>query len=122
MNPANPINRRDFVAAGQVQSGILAFDDPVEEFGEHLRIERSQFDDKSIRLLPVEFAGVYFLSVPPVARDGRAEGPHVRDVGRPQGQRAVRASGRLHSPPDGEFPELLKPRWEMFERPIPFPL
>ncbi len=88
-NPTSDVSRRDLLAAsaasallmspgvaasaanagaaakrGQVRSEILTFDDPVEEFREHLRIERSLVDDEGSTLTWFEYS--YYRRVAPM--------------------------------------------------------
>ena len=85
-------------------------------------VPRCQFEDKSIRSLPVEFTGVYMF-----------EFPKWLDMGDRRGHMYGMWDGRKVAGPaelpveflnrtEREFPQLLKPRWQEFERPIPFPL
>jgi hypothetical protein len=85
-------------------------------------VSRKQFEDPSIRSLPVEFAGVYMFAF-----------PRWLDMGDRKGHMYGMWDGRKLNGPaelpleflrrtEREFPELLKPRWQEFERPIPFPL
>lgn len=85
-------------------------------------VARSQFEDESIRSLPVEFAGVYVFPFPKWLDMGERKG-HMygmwdgRKVNGPSDLPAefLRRTER-------EFPELLEPRWQEFQRPIPFAL
>jgi hypothetical protein len=108
MNPIKSISRRDF-------------DDPLEEFRQRLRIERSLFADPSIRSLPVEFAGVYiFPFLKWLAMGDRKGHMYGMWAGRKLGG-PVNLPVEFLRRTEREFPELLKPRWQDFERPIPFP-
>jgi hypothetical protein len=85
-------------------------------------VSRGLFDDKSIRSLPVEFAGVYVFPFPRWLDMGERKG-HM--YGMWDGRKV---NGPSELPPEflrrteREFPDLLQPRWREFERPIPFPL
>ena len=85
-------------------------------------VSRSLFDDASIDSLPVEFAGVYLFPFPKWLEMGDRKG-HMYGMwdGRKIGGAADLPVEFLRRA-EREFPELLKPRWQEFERPIPFPL
>jgi hypothetical protein len=115
----------------RIQDDLVKFDSvrtaPPEMPTVHIEnscqwVPRTLFDDPSIRSLPVEFAGVYLFPFPKWLEMGDRKG-HM--YGMWDGR-------KLDGPADlpveflrrteREFPELLKPRWQEFERPIPFPL
>ncbi len=85
-------------------------------------VSRRQYEDKSIRSLPTEFAGVYMFAFPKWLEMGDRKG-HMYGM---WDGRKVTAPFELPTEflrrTEREFPELLKPRWQEFERPIPFPL
>jgi len=85
-------------------------------------VSRSQFDDKSITSLPVEFAGVYLFPFPAWLAMGERKG-HMYGM---WDGRKVRGAEDLPEEflrrTRKGFPELLEPRWQEFERPIPFSL
>ncbi len=99
MNPLNAISRRDFVTtgaicalaseptlaaaaanriatpgAGQLRSEILAFADPVEEFRQHLRIERSLVENEGSTL-------TWYNWIAFIVAEGRAPFPLMRFEG-----------------------------------------
>jgi hypothetical protein len=85
-------------------------------------VARSLFDDASIHSLPVEFAGVYLFPFPKWMEMGDRRG-HMYGMwdGRKLGGPAELPVDFLRRT-EREFPELLAPRWQEFERPVPFPL
>lgn len=85
-------------------------------------VPRSLFDDASIHSLPTEFAGVYLFPFLKWLEMGDRKG-HMYGMwdGRKVGGPADLPVEFLRRT-EREFPELLKPRWQEFERPIPFPL
>jgi hypothetical protein len=85
-------------------------------------VSRSQFEDKSIRSLPVEFTGVYVFPFPKWLDMGDRKG-HMYGMwdGRKL-QGPAELPGEFLRRTEREFPELLQPRWQEFERPIPFQL
>jgi hypothetical protein len=85
-------------------------------------VARSLFDDASIHSLPVEFAGVYLFPFPAWLEMGDRKG-HMYGMwdGRKLGGPADLPVDFLRRT-EREFPELLEPRWQEFERPVPFPL
>ncbi len=85
-------------------------------------VSRCLFEDKSIRSLPVEFAGVYLFAFPKWLEMGDRRG-HM--YGMWDGRKVAGPSElpvEFLQRTEREFPELLKPRWQEFDRPIPFPL
>ncbi len=85
-------------------------------------VPRSQYEDKSIRSLPAEFAGVFVFPFPKWLEMGDRKG-HMYGMwdGRKVNGPAELPNEFLRRT-EREFPELLKPRWQLFEQPIAFPL
>jgi hypothetical protein len=83
---------------------------------------RSLFEDSSIRSLPVEFAGVYLFPFPKWLEMGDRKG-HMYgmwDGRKLEGPAELPVEFLRRT--EQQFPGLLEPRWQEFERPIPFPL